>query len=175
MRNRYGTLLALGAILLAVSAVPVAAAEAKIGWIDAQKILDETEAGKEIKQRVEAFRDSRQQVIDLEETELKKLEERMGQQASLLSDEARQEKELEFQRKLSDYQKKVIELNRELEQKKDELLREFNETLVRAVQEVAESDGYDYVLDFGGEGSVLYGSPDHDLTRRVMARIDAGP
>jgi outer membrane protein len=176
MRIRYGAPLALGAALLLLApAVPAGAADTKFGWIDAQKVLDETEAGKAIKQRVEAFRDSRQKVIDLEEEELKKAEENLGQQMSLLSEDARREKQVEFQRKLGDYQKKVVELNRELQDKKDELLGEFNEVLLRAVRQVAEKEGYDYVLDYGGDGSVLYGSPDHDLTQRVMARVDASP
>jgi outer membrane protein len=182
MRIRTGAPLALGAALLLLApAVPAGAADtpasagARFGWIDAQQVLDETEAGKAIKQRVEAFRDSRQKVIDLEEAELKKAEENLGQQMSLLSDDARREKQLEFQRKLGDYQKKVVELNRELQDKKDELLGEFNEVLLRAVRQVAEKEGYDYVLDYGGDGSVLYGSPDHDLTQRVMAQVDAGP
>lgn len=177
MRIRFGAPLALGAALLLLApALPAAAADAaRTGWVDAQQVLDETEAGKAIKLRVEAFRDSRQKVIDLEEAELKNVEAKLGQQASLLSEEARREKQMDFQRKLSEYQKKVIELQRELQGKKDELLGEFNEVLLRAVKKVAEEAGYDYVLDYGGDGSVLYGAPAHDLTAKVMAQIDASP
>jgi outer membrane protein len=170
--------LAVGALLLLALAAPALAAgpaAPTIGWIDAQKILDQTKAGQSIKTRVEAFRDSRQKVIDTDESELKELEDKLGQQTSLLSDDARKEKQAEFQKKLGDYQKKVVQLNRELQDKKDELLKEFNDVLVRAVKKVAAAEGYSYVVDYGGEGSVLYGAPQFDITDKVMAEVDASP
>lgn len=176
MRIRFAGPLALGALLLLLAPVAPALADGQtIAWIDAQKILDQTKAGQDIKTRVEAFRDSRQKVIDTDESELKELEGKLGQQSTLLSDEARQEKQAEFQRKLAEYQKKVVQLNRELQDKKDELLKEFNDVLVRAVKKVAVAEGYSYVFDYGGEGSVLYGAPQYDLTAKVMAEVDASP
>jgi len=180
MRIRLARPLALGALLLllapaaqALAAGPAAAPA--IAWIDAQKILDQTKAGQSIKTRVEAFRDSRQTVIDTDESELKELEDKLGRQSSLLSDDARKESQVEFQRKLSEYQKKVVQLNRELQDKKDELLKEFNDVLTRAVKKVAGAAGYSYVFDYGGEGSVLYAAPQYDLTDKVMAEVDASP
>jgi outer membrane protein len=168
--------LALALVLaLAGPTGPARAEGLKIGWIDAQKVLDETKGGQDIKTRVEAFRDSRQKLIDTDEDELKKLEEKISEQAAVLSDEARRDKQMEFQRKLADYQKKVVQLNKELQDKRDELLKEFNDALVRAVRKVAEAEGFDYVLDYGGEGSVLYGKPELDLTAKVMAEVDASP
>jgi len=178
MRIRLARPLAMGALLLLVSAAPALAAgpaAPTVGWIDAQKILDQTKAGQSIKTRVEAFRDSRQKVIDTDESELKELEDKLGQQTSLLSDDARKQKQAEFQKKLGEYQKKVVQLNRELQDKKDELLKEFNDVLVRAVKKVAAAEGYSYVLDYGGEGSVLYGAPQFDITDKVMAEVDASP
>jgi outer membrane protein len=176
MRNRFAGPVALGALLLLLAPVAPALADGQaIAWIDAQKILDQTQAGKDIKTRVEAFRDSRQKVIDTDESELKELEGKLNQQSSLLSDDARQQKQAEFQQKLAEYQKKVVQLNRELQDKKEELLKEFNDVLVAAVKKVATAEGYAYVLDYGGEGSVLYGAPKYDLTDKVMAEVDASP
>jgi len=146
---------------------------AKIGWVDAQAVLDETQTGKDIKARVEAFRDSRQQVMDTDEAELKKLQDKIEQQNSLLSDDARRQKVLELNEKAMAFQKKVAQYQKELRDKTDELLGEFNESLVKAVRTVAAREGYQYVLDHGGEGSVLYGAPEFDLTQTVKAEIDA--
>lgn len=155
---------------------PAAPATApRIGWVDAQAILDETAAGKDIKARVEAFRDSRQKVMDLEEQEIKKLQDKIDQQGSLLSDDARRQKVLELNEKAVAFQKKFAQYQKELHDKTDELLGEFNDALIKAVQVVAVREGYQYVLDHGGEGSVLYGAPEFDLTRTVKAEIDAKP
>lgn len=177
-RRRLAAALALSLLAAAAPVWAQAAGKAapatRTAWIDAQAVLDGTQSGKEIKKRVEAFRDARQQVIDLEEAELKTLEGRITQQGALLSDEARRQKEAEFQQKLAQYQKKVLELNKELQDKKDELLGEFNEVLMKAVASVAAREGYQYVLDHGGDGTVLYASPELDLTAKVTAEIDAG-
>lgn len=145
----------------------------RVAWVDAQAVLDETATGKDIKARVEAFRDSRQKVMDLEEADLKKLQEKIEQQGSLLSDDARRQKVLELNEKAVAFQKKLAQYQKELRDKTDELLGEFNEALVKAVQTVAAREGYQYVLDHGGEGSVLYGAPELDLTETVKAEIDA--
>lgn len=146
----------------------------RIAWVDAQAVLDETATGKDIKARVEAFRDSRQKVMDLEEEELKKLQDKIEQQSSLLSDEARREKVLELNEKAVAFQKKLAQYQKELRDKTDELLGEFNEALIKAVRTVAAREGYQYVFDHGGEGAVLYGAPEFDLTQTVKAEIDAG-
>lgn len=179
--NKVGIMLKrLKMILVAVfaaigmSAGFVAAEPGQVGWVNAQRILDETRAGQSIKDRVEAYRASSQQMIDLEESELAALEEKIKTQASLLSEQALHEKEQEFQRKLSQYQKKAMELNKSLQDKKLELLEEFNDTLISAVAVVAGKKGLAFVLDNGSDGTVLYADDSLDVTADVMAQID-GP
>lgn len=145
----------------------------KIGWIDAQKILDESKAGKAIKSRVEAYRDSRQAVIDTEEKELKELESKLEQQMTLLTDDARRTKQAEFKDRLDQYQKKVLELTQELQDKKVELLTEFNDQLSTALGKVATKGGYDFIFDHGGESALVFGNKAYDLTDQVLAEIDA--
>lgn len=170
----------VGRVLLILLAVCCLAAPAtaraegqKMGWIDAQKILDESKAGKAIKSRVEAYRDSRQAVIDLEEQELKDLETKLGQQMALLTEDARRAKQVEFKDRLEQYQKKVMELTQELQDKKVELLTEFNDLLSTALDKVAKRGGYDFIFDQGGESALVYGAKTYDLTDQVMAEIDA--
>jgi outer membrane protein len=151
----------------------VQASEQRIGWVDAQRILDETQAGNRIKERVEAYRDSRQVVIDLEEEDIKSLESRLEQQMPLLSDDAKREKQIEFKQKLGRYQKKVMELSQELQDKKLELLDEFNSLLKAALEKVASDGGYTFIFDNGGESTLLYGDPSLDLTDQIKAEIDA--
>jgi len=169
--GKFASAVTLTAALTLALAAP-ALAEQKIGWVNAQSALDDTKAGQEIKKRVEAYRDSRQSVIDIEEQELKSLETKLEQQLPMLSERAAQEKQLEFQQRLMGYQKKVVALNRELNDKKGELLQEFSETLTVALERVAKAGGYDFILDKGQDGAVLFGASRFDLTDKVMAEID---
>jgi len=145
----------------------------RIAWVDAQNVLDDSALGKDIKSRLKAYSESREKVMSLEKEDLQKLQDKIEQQGALLSDDARRQKILELNEKGTAYQNKLIQYQKELRDKTDELLGEFNDALIKAVTKIAAREGYQYVLDHGGEGSVLYGAPEFDLTRMVKAELDA--
>lgn len=145
----------------------------KIGTIDAQKILDNTKAGKKAKATMEEYVKSRQKIIDLEEQDIKKLEDELVKQGPVLSAEAKKDKQETFQRKMLDYQKKVAELNKEVQSKKKEVLEDFNKILEQVVKNIAEKDGYTVILDRNSEGGVIvYAKESVDLTDKVIQEFD---
>lgn len=145
----------------------------KVGFVDAQKVLESSKEGKRVKTNMEEYVKSRQKIIDLEETELKQLEEDLTRQAALLSAEAKKVKQDDFQKKLMEYQKKATELNKEVQGKKFDTLREFNKKLEEAVKQIAEKEGYTFVLDKNAEGgSVIYAKETFDITPKVIEQVD---
>jgi outer membrane protein len=145
----------------------------KIGIIDAQRILDKTKAGKKAKATMEEFVKSRQKIIDLEEQDIKSLEDELVKQGSVLSAEAKKDKQETFQRKMLDYQNKVSELNKEVQSKKKEVLEGFNKTLEEIVKNIAEKESYTIILDRNSEGGVLiYAKDSLDLTDKVVQEFD---
>jgi outer membrane protein len=164
--------LAAGFFLLA--GISVHAAESlKIGTINAQKVLDGTKAGKKAKTTMEEYVKSRQKIIDLEEQEIKGLEEELAKQGPVLSAEAKKDKQEMFQRKMMDYQKKVAELNKEVQTKKKDVLDDFNKSLEQVVKTIAEKEGYTVILDRNTEGgAILYAKESVDLTDKVIQEFD---
>ncbi|MFY9270211.1 MAG: OmpH family outer membrane protein [Candidatus Manganitrophaceae bacterium] len=145
----------------------------KIGVIDAQKILEGSKEGKRVKANMEEFVKSRQNIIDLEEKELKQIEEDLTRQGALLSPEAKKVKQDDFQKRLVEYQKRATELNKEVQGKKFDTLRDFNKKLEEAVKQVAEKEGYTFVFDKNAEGGgVLYAKETFDITAKVTEQID---
>lgn len=145
----------------------------KMAYIDAQKVLDGTKAGRRAKGTMEEFTKSRQKIIDLEESEIKRLQEDLARQGSVLSPEARREKEESLQRKFMDFQKKVSELTKELQSKKRDILEEFNKRLEEIVKRIAEKNGYAFVFDRNSEGGVLlYAKQSLDITDEVIKEYD---
>ncbi|MFQ5597347.1 MAG: OmpH family outer membrane protein [Nitrospiria bacterium] len=146
----------------------------KIGFVEAQKVLEGSQAGRRVQEKMEEYVQSRQKIIDLEEKELRQMEEELTRQSALLSPEAKQVKQEEFQRKLVGYQKKARELNKEVQEKKIESLKAFNRKMEAVIKTIAEKEGYTFVLDKGGEGgTVLYSSDSHDMTTQVIEALDA--
>ena len=155
--------------------VPVvqSAEPVKIGYVDAQKILDNTKAGKKSKESMEEFIKSRQKIIDLDEAEIKQLQDDLMRQAAVLSPDARREKEESLQRKVVEYQRRAGEMNKEVQTKKKEVLDKFNAELEGVVKKVAERGGYSFVIDRNAEGGVLlYGKESFNLTDEVVKEFE---
>jgi outer membrane protein len=145
----------------------------KIAYLDAQVILDRTTEGQRAKETMETYRDSRQKIIDLEENEIKKLQDNLARQKDILSPEAKRNKEETLQKKFVAYQRKVSEMTRELESKKKDILEEFNKGLLEVVKHIAEKKGYTMVFDRNSEGGVLLYAPESlDITEEVIKEYD---
>ena len=152
---------------------PSNAADLKVAYIDAQKALDSSKAGKRTKATIEEYVKSRQKIIDLEEEELKRMDAELARQAAVLSPEARKEKEEVLKRKFAEYQKKAADLRGEVDGKKIEILKEFNQGLEEAVKKIAERDGYAIVLDKNPMGGpLIYAKENLDITDKVVAEYD---
>jgi outer membrane protein len=172
--NRRMMTLTTALVILAGLVSAALADEMKFAYLDAQKILDQTKAGKQAKKTMEEYRDSRQKIIDLDESEIKRLQDDLAKQASVLGPEARKSKEEMLQKKLFEYQQKVGELTKELDSKKRDILTDFNNGLVAAVKKIAEREGYTFVFDENAEGGVLlYAEEKYDITDKVIKEYDA--
>ncbi len=150
------------------------AAEAlKIGFIDAQKVLDHTKLGQKAKANLEEYVKSRERVLELERKDIKDFEETLSRQGALLSLEAKKDKQEEYQRKVDQFQKKMVELNREVQDKQVELVKGFRKELEGVVKKIAEKEGYVFVLDKDSEtGNILYAKENFDLTSLAIAELD---
>jgi outer membrane protein len=153
------------------------AADLKIGVIEPQKVLDGTRNGKKIKDSLQEYVKSRQRIIDLEEEELKKMEEDLVKQSAVLSADAKKEKEETFRKRMIEYQRKVGQLNQEVQNKKKEVLEEFNKGLEQIVKGIADKEKLSLVVEKGDNGAgalVVYSHPSLDITDRVIKELDKG-
>jgi outer membrane protein len=167
----------VAAILVWGWTAPSSAAELKIGVLEPQKVLDGTKNGKKIKDSLQEYLKSRQRIIDLEEEELKKMEEDLVKQSAVLSAEAKKDKEETFRKRYMEYQRKVNQLTQEVQAKKKEVLEEFNKSLEQIVKGIADKDRLTLVVEKGDNGAgalVVYSHPSLDITDRVIKELDRG-
>jgi outer membrane protein len=171
-KNQTRIISALIIGLLALSH-PSAAQELKIGFLDAQKVLSQTKEGTRIRETLDAFVKARQEIIDLDERELKRMKDELDQQGILLSKEALSLKQNEMEEAFGRYQRKASELKKEVQEKQLSSLNAFNQKMEQATREVAEKEGYGFVLDKNGErGAVIYGKESFNLTAKIIEQMD---
>lgn len=161
--------LILGGLLLVASP---ALAEVKIGYIDLQKALNLSEAGKAAKEKIGKKVKEHESTIDSRQKELKKLKDDLEKQALLLSEEARAAKERDYQQKLKDFQRFTKDIQEELQQQDADFTRQILEEVFKVIKEVGEKEGYTLILE-QAESSILYADDKIDLTDKVIKAFDA--
>jgi outer membrane protein len=169
MRNVFCT----GGLLMVLLAITGCAAggakvEGKVGVVDPARVLSDTNAGKKAKDSLSAFTKTRQALIEMEEKELRRMEEDIGRQASVLSATAKREREEQFRRRVAEYQQKAGEMNREVQEKQKDVLEGFREKVGLIVGKVSKRLGLQVVMDKGKGGPTLYSDEELDITGQVI-------
>ncbi|MEY4704860.1 MAG: hypothetical protein RL042_1062 [Nitrospirota bacterium] len=162
-----------GVLLIALLAVSGCAAggakvAGKVGVVDPARVLSETNAGKKAKESLSTFAKNRQALIEMEEKELRRMEEDFGRQASVLSTTAKREREEQFRRRMAEYQQKAGEMNREVQEKQKDVLEGFREKVELVVGKVSKRLGLQVVMDKGKGGPTLYSEEGLDITGQVI-------
>ncbi|MCC7201566.1 MAG: OmpH family outer membrane protein [Nitrospirae bacterium] len=163
-----------GLFLAIYTVLPVRAEDLKIGYIDAQRVLDESLKGKQVKDQLNEYVQSRQKIVDIEESELKDLQDELTKQGAVLSPSAKQEKEEQFQKRFMEYQKKVSELQKEIQQRRSDKIEEFNTELEKVARALGEKEGYSMILTNLDVNIILYAKQNLNLTDMVIKELDKG-
>lgn len=146
--------------------------EGKIGVIDAQHIFEQTNAGKKAKDNLVGFSKNRQVLMELEEKELRRMEEDLVKQASILSPSARREREEQFRRRVQEYQQKAADLNREVQEKQKNVLDGFREKVEIVAATVAKRLGLQIVVDKSKGGPTIYHEQSLDISSQVIEEFN---
>jgi outer membrane protein len=165
--------LGIGGLLIALLAVSGCAAagakvEGKVGVVDPARVLSETNTGKKAKDSLSVFSKNRQALIEMDEKELRRMEEDFGRQASVLSPTAKREREEQFRRRVAEYQQKAGDMNREVQEKQKDVLEGFREKVGLVVGKVAKRLGLQVVIEKGKGGPTLYSEEGLDITGQVI-------
>lgn len=146
--------------------------EGKIGLVDPTRLLSEANAGKKAKDSLAAFSKNRQALLEIEEKELRRMEEDFIKQASVLSPAAKNEREQAFRRRMAEYQQKAGELNREIQEKQKDVLDGFRDKVEVVVAKVAKRHGLQVVIDKGKGGPAIFGDASLDITNEVIEEFN---
>jgi outer membrane protein len=171
---RKGSAAFLAVVLFAVSgcAGTGSKVDGKIGVVDPARILSDTNAGKKAKDNLTAFSKNRQTLIELDEKELRRMEEDFVKQASVLSPTAKREREESFRRRMQEYQQKVSELNREVQEKQKDVMDGFREKLETIAGKVAKRLSLQIIVDSSKGGPTLYREDAIDISNQVIEEFN---
>ena len=151
---------------LVMAAGLVHAAEAKIGFVDMQKAIQSTAAGKKAKAELEGEFNKKKKELEKKEADLKKMGEDLERKKSVLSEEVLSKKQAEFQEEMMKYRDVVGKSQVEIQKKERDLTAPILEKMKKVIEKVAKDKGYSMVLE--NSQMVLYSNADSDLTDDVI-------
>lgn len=158
-------------VLAVVAAVCIGgnavAADLKVGYVDLQKVLNDSEAGRSAKENIGKKVKEYEIQVQARQKELQAAKEELEKQALLLSDEARAKKEREYQQKLKDLQRFTKDIRDDLQMRDADATKKILEQVLKVVREFGEKEGYTLILE-KNESSLIYASESIDLTDTIL-------
>jgi outer membrane protein len=148
------------------------AADLKIAYVDIQRAVNESNAGRDAKKLITRDVEKFQHQIAEKQKELQTLKESFEKQALMLNPEARANKEKEYQNKLREFQRWGEDTQNEINQKRMQMERNISLALQKVIQKVGADEGYTLILE-KNENIVLYVAKALDITDRVIKAYDA--
>ncbi|OGR28737.1 MAG: hypothetical protein A2X79_02360 [Desulfuromonadaceae bacterium GWB2_53_15] len=147
------------------------AADLKLGYIDMQRALNGSEAGKEAKEQLAARLKKYQDEINVKQDELKRLKDEVEKQGTFLNDATRAAKEKDYQQKLKEFQRFTKDAQDELQGKDEEFTRKILEGMEKVIQEYGRKNGFTFI--FVKNESMLFVDDKADLTEEVLKLFNA--
>ncbi len=164
----------LGACLLALGAATAASdarAETRIGVVNVQYAVTQTEDGIRATNTFKKLFDRRQQDLDARQADLAKMREDIERQTRILSRESLTRRMEDWQKRMVDLQTTYVDHNRELQKKQAELTNPIMKKMLGVIGRIAKKNGYDVIVD---AQAVPYVRSDLDLTDQVIQLYNGG-
>lgn len=165
--KHFFTILFVVAILLTPLAAKSQSA-AGVAFIDLQKVMLESEPGKQIRGTLTKEAERLKATLDGKQAELQRLKDSIEKQAATMTPEARADKEKQYQAKLKDYQRITTDYQTELQQKDMEFTQKVLKEVEQVVRTLGEKDKYTLILEKSQAG-ILFATPSIDITNKVIA------
>ena len=162
---------AAGFVFFLAGGLPADAAGTKIGFVDVQKILVRSVAGIAAREQLEKERGNMQKDIQSRQTELEKLKDELDKKGTLLSVDARRDKQDTLERKARDFRRIADDFQKDLEKKEMGFTQKILQDLQGVVERFGKQKGYLFIVEKRSSG-LIYGDPEADVTDEIIKAYD---
>ena len=140
-----------------------------IGILDVQAILRDASAVKNIRDQVSKYGSQFEKEIQKERDDLRKANQELARQRTILAPEAFAEKRRKFEQKVVEVQRLVQQRQRDLDKSRNEAMGTVNKAYVKIVTNLAAGRSLAIILR---KNQVAYSAPTLNITKEILARLD---
>lgn len=144
----------------------VAAAELKIGYVNAVKVIEEAPQGEAALKKLEAeFAPRDKQIVGMQ-NKLKQLEQDLEKNALVLKDAEHRSREFEIVALKRDLRRATQEFREDYNLRRNEELAALQKIVQKTIAEIARQENYDLILE-----SAVYAGPRADITEKILKKL----
>jgi len=156
-------------LLFLLLAAGGAAAELKIAVLDTQRALLESEEAQQLLKRAQDELQEEENEVKTLGEQIVALQEQLQKDAEVLSPGEQRKRQKEVEDKQIDYQFLVNKLQKEVNDRRQELLQQMVPKIDAVLKDLIELEGYDLIME---RNSLRYANSKHDITRRVTEQLN---
>lgn len=156
--------------ILAASVSPAIAAESKIGIVDLRKVIEESEAGKNIASQLKSRQEAIQKEASEFEKKLKAEEQDILAKRKDLKPEEFTEKKKAFEQDFLKSRQTVMTKSSELDASRKQALSELQKNIAKVSADIAKEKKLELIID---RQFVILAEEGMDISADVMAKLNA--
>jgi outer membrane protein len=143
-----------------------AQAETKIGFVNGQRVINESPQAAKAKKKLEKEFEKRDQDLQKMAKQLQTLQENLEKNGVTMAETERHNKEREFGDLNRDFQRKQREFREDLNLRQNEEMAAIYDRVNKVIKQIAEADKYDLILQ-----EAVYVGPRIDITEKVIKAL----
>lgn len=143
-----------------------ALAEVKIGVINTERVMRESDPAKKAMKKLEKEFEKRSQDMQKMGQQAQKLQEELQKNGLTMAESQRKNKERELGELTREFQRKEREFNEDVNARRNEELQSVIERTNKALRTIAEKEGYTLILQ-----EAVYVNPSVDVTEKVIKAL----
>jgi outer membrane protein len=149
-------------------------ADAKVGYIDITRILQESKIGKTGLEQMKTLQDKLAAPITAKNKEILALQDKLKAQQNVASDAALNQMNRELAKLQQEAQFMAQDAESQMQEKNQELLQEFRDKVLPVVEKMRDERGLWIVFALGDQSNIAAAHAGLDLSADVIKRLDSG-
>lgn len=146
----------------------VPAAAAKLGYVDAVRLIEQAPQGEQALKKLEEEFGPRDSEIKQLRDEIRTLEDELEKNALVMQEDDQRVKEEALRERQRRLKRVRTEFREDYNVRRNEELADLQRVVTKAIVEIAKAEGYDLILQ-----ESVYASPSIDITEQVLEKLRA--
>ena len=159
-------------LIIGLSGLAYAQSAVKVGYIDLQRVIRESQAGKSARVSFEREFQEKRNIIEQKKQRLDSLKQEFLSQGTIKSEQGTKDKAEQIERLEKEYNRTRDDFRDELQRRDLELTQKILTELENVIKQIGDAEGYSLVFE-KTEAGIVFAGKGVDLTDRLIQAYDS--